>query len=252
MGLSRLKLATLGQLKSSKRAFYKADNTAEVLPETDTSKEDNLNGTTLTEAENRFDLVAKRISQHKDYKVSKDQTSGYGSFMGRPIIAETTTILGGIYLGVEPHEAIVVDEKYGFLSQAYSELMLRYVKNFGTTKNEAMDHELIKEVINFTKTKLTYLSDNDFKIFAEREKIIPDQKIALDVFIKFKQGTDRHHLLLAAYLIEKLIKKGHLRGKLYLDSHYFSNKQGNKKSLERLVYSSRTGYLFIYTPSAEN
>jgi len=197
------------------------------------------------EACNRFQLVLERVKRSRDYRPSRSPEEPYGTFQKRHIIGEHTKINGGVYLGVAPHEALVVDDKYGALREVYTDLMVRYVKRYGGTEKAIAERRMLEEIVELVKEKLRYMPEDKVQKFVHDEDIKPDKKMALDLYLQRRAGTDRHQVLLAAYLLERLLKKGLLKGKVYLDAHYL--RSGQRK--EKMVYSSATGYLFIFSPS---
>jgi len=197
------------------------------------------------EKTNRFQNVIKRLVGHPDYDPTTDDEAPYGKFLGRPIIGEHTKINGGVYVGTSAQEALVIDEKYGLLKECYTELMLRYVRKYGTKQKDALEQHIVKEIIDLTKEKLRYRSNREIEEFAAGKGYKLDRKISLDIYIESGLGTDRHQILLAAYLLEKLKEAKYLKGKVYLDSH-FKNESSAK---EKLIYSNSDGYLFIFSPS---
>ena len=59
--------------------------------------------------------------------------------------------------------------------------------------------------------------------------------------------SDAQRRDVAAYLLEKLCKKGIISGTFFLDSRH----KPHRTTLERLIYNSTNGYLFVFTPAAE-
>jgi hypothetical protein len=196
---------------------------------------------------NRFRKVLSRIKKSPDYKSTRSKNAPYGTFAGRPVIGENSKINGGVYLGVKPQEAIVVDDNYGILKDIYDELPLRYAKRHGSKNRELVEQNIVQEVVTLVKEKLLYVTEEEFQAIAEREHFKPDQKVALDIIMRLKVGTDRHHVLLAAYLLEKCKQRGLIQGKVYLNGFYDESADGK----EKVIYSSSTGDLMIFSPAAE-
>ena len=194
---------------------------------------------------NRFQAMLERVGGHADYRSSRSAQEPYGTFQKRHIIGEHTKIDGGVYLGVAPHEALVVDDKYGILREVYTELMVRYVKRHGGSARSIAERQMLTEIVDLVKERLRYMPEEKVQQIVHEQALPADKKIALDVYVQRQAGTDRHQVLLAAYLLERLLQKGLLKGKVYLDAHYLMS--GKRK--EKLVYSSASGYLFIFSPA---
>ncbi|MGI6524039.1 MAG: hypothetical protein ACOX2O_01915 [Bdellovibrionota bacterium] len=196
------------------------------------------------EEANRFFIMSERIKNNKHYKPSKNPDEPYGTFRKRHIIGEHSKINGGVYLGATPQEALVVDDRYVFLDSVYTDLMIRYTNLSDGNVKDLSEDIIVEEMINLVKEQLRYISEEHIAEAIEQE-VGGDKKIALDVYIEHRVGTDRHQVLLAAYLLERLINKGFLKGKIYLDGYC---KKGTSRK-EKLVYSSASGNLFVFSPS---
>lgn len=194
--------------------------------------------------QNRFDEVVRRVRGHSEYSTAYHARAPYGFYSGRPIIGECTKINGGIYLGVKPQEALVVDERYGTLERVYTELMIRF--NDRANRTASFEQTIINEVIKIVNEKIQY-SPSQLSIILKEEQIAFDQKVALGLFIQAGCGVTRHKVLLAAYLLEKLGRSDILNGQIYLET----SSPTEDLVRERLVFSSQTGPTYLFDPNFE-
>ena len=88
---------------------------------------------------NRFEKVIERIQNDPAYTDERSEMAPYGLYRGRPLIGEKCPINGGIYLGITPHEALVMDECYGRLPELYEEFTFRFVKQHGQHAKERLE-----------------------------------------------------------------------------------------------------------------
>jgi len=201
----------------------------------------------LESVPNRFQTMVTRISVHEEYEPEISAEVPWGRFCGRHIIGENTEIHGGVYLGATAHEALVVDEKYGSLKDIYWNLLIGYVREEGDDDAELDEEKLVQQVVALVEKRLALHPDEGVNRMVHDGEPEPDHKIALDVFVDRGIGAARHQILLAAYLLEKLQRKGLLEGRIYLDSHY--SEKGDMP--ERLIYSTPERTLFVFTPGAK-
>lgn len=145
----------------------------------------------------------------------------HGLFAGRRIIGRNTPINGGVYVGSGAREAIVVDDRQYpqelmQVSQQLSAALERHVA--GSGKN------IFSYVYEVTKVNLggsqkpetieRLIEQDVARITGARG---PDATVPLNLFIKNRRGVCRQRALLAGYLIEQLIQKGKLKGKVSVD-----------------------------------
>jgi len=190
---------------------------------------------------NRFHLAVARVASQNIYHSADHSYAPYGYFKKRHIIAECTKISGGVYLSAYPREAIVVDEKYGYLDEVYRKLTMAIARQKNGKKPS--EKEIVLEVVKFTTQHLPFSESKIRKLSMEQE-IKVDQRIALDFFIKESVGVARHQVLLAGYLLQRLKKRNIIQGCVYLDPSFSSQTAED----ERLIYTSASGYLMTFTP----
>lgn len=186
-------------------------------------------------------LLLSRIQDSPLYDSNICSEAPYGRFAGRPIIADSTSVNGGIYLSVEPREALVVDEKYGALSKFYDDFILEYARTFGS---KVIDDLGLFEFAASCTDKAIRLSERDALQILDSLKIQPDEKVSMDVFLGRKVGGARHRIILLAYLIEKMRIRGLLAGEYFIRT--IESDAGELS--EELIYKSLSEEVLVYRP----
>lgn len=154
-------------------------------------------------------------------------------FQGRPIIRRDSPINGGVYLGGRQREAIVVDdekhpdellESYRAFDQRLSRL--EFFKKLQFFKKGGRDINSDDIVNQAYYTVLEYVPVNEEHVKKLLRDHSADRKISLGSYIRTKEdkknknnigGVCRHQALEGAYLIEKRIREGKLKGKVSVD-----------------------------------
>lgn len=158
----------------------------------------------------RTQAAQKRMLENPNFG-EKDDTAPYGYYLNHPIIGRASQAVdGGVYLGGSAREAIVVDGKSAALKQIYesfeSELKQTYANNetlpLGSILLKVMKR--VQEVMPYDATKTDAISQNHYG----------DQLVGLSTYVNKQAGVCRHQGLLAAYLLENLIKDGHIAGSI--------------------------------------
>jgi hypothetical protein len=158
---------------------------------------------------NRFDVALLRVAKTPEYRPYCDTRNPYGFYFNRPIIGESTRISGGIFLSSQPAESLVIDEKYNLLRPLVSSFRSRLggLKTFSIQREFSILEEIFEisnELLEWSPEKI-----NDFNV---SNNIGTDTKVALDLYLDQRIGLNRHKVLLAAYIVEKLREDGHLNG----------------------------------------
>jgi len=150
----------------------------------------------------RTQIMKKRLSG----EISRGP-DGREYYQGRPIIHRNTPVLGGVYLGAFPREAIVVDsEKYPALNKLYEEAKRKAMDSAGRVNKG----KILKSVFEIVKEKMEF---NEKKVDKITKRLGGnDRKIALDVFIDEGVGVCRHHALACAALLELFKRNGYIQG----------------------------------------
>jgi len=188
---------------------------------------------------NRFEEAAKRVQASRYFQSCAERP--YGMFDGRFIIGEEPPIHGGVYIGPTPQEAIVIDEKYGRLEPLYTQLLVRFLNT--QRDGSKVTEEIVPFIFEFVQEALELSVERASSIIRD-QKIELDEKVSLDLFLLHRTGLPRHQVLLAGYLIEKLIGKGYLSGSFGFKSDFsYSNLEE-----EVLIYRSNSGETFEFAP----
>lgn len=200
-----------------------------------------LRATPRLDPENRFHVAYERVELTSSFQAHYDYVAPLGYYMMRPIYCGTNGILGSVYLGATPQEAIVVDEKYEMLRALFATLKNKIFKTQGI-----FERELISEIC---KTVHAILEWNPQKLesLLAMYSIGEDQKVTLDFFINERVGLARHRALLALYLIEKFHRYGYLKQRAIL-SPMFEDSLGHDEKVE---YTLSTGEIVFYDPSVQ-
>lgn len=212
-----------------------------VLSEDDKILCDELARDKASNVKNRFLEALKKIESSSQYTSSNAFKAPYGYFRGRPMIGEETQVNGGIFVSSGPHESIVIDEKYGYLAQVLENLTNLSEQREKEGKN--FKQGILSDVAYIVQRTLKFNPGGVTKLLKDRGIGI-DSKVSLDLFIEAKVGVARHQILLTAYLIEKLKKRGLLHGKFALDPRI--KRQGGED--ERLFYINSVGKVFVVDP----
>jgi len=145
------------------------------------------------------------------------------SFQGRPIIGSDRPINGGVYLGAEVREAIVVDDKKDLLlDRIYQELLQRRAQA-KEEKGETFKEGILEEVWELVNEVMPYDEAAVERVCSDLPE--PDTKIQLSEFIG--GGVCRHQALLTAYLLERLGKEQLVGGYVSVDRNYVPEKGGH-------------------------
>ena len=193
------------------------------------------------EPRNRFIEAVKRIEFNHAYRPTICPEAPYGYFRNRPIIGENTQIHGGIYVGVFPHEALVIDQKYGLLEKTLATLIARCAQIDETSPT--YEYDVFSKAIALTRETLRY-SEEGVQLIQASYNIQADDKVTLDLYLKKKVGIARHQVLLAGFLLERLREKGMIRGTPAIESQV-----SDEIPQERLLFTSSDGEIFRFDPT---
>ena len=196
----------------------------------------------IEQPKNRFLEAAARVIESREYTASTSAHAPYGFYRGRHIIGDCTTFVGGIFIGHQPQDAVVIDEQYGILNQVYETLLSR-IANISSNTAHA-EHEIFHHVIAFA-AQVIRIDEKEMARFAAEQRLGFDDKISLDVYITQGFGLEYHQVLLAGYLLEKLALSKKLIGVATLDSTLTADRLQD----EVLLYHSPSGCTFRFSPS---
>ena len=159
-----------------------------------------------------------------------------GRFQGRPVIGRDTPINGGVYVGAVPREALVVDDStQPELNQAYQELLRRRL--IKVQRGEEFKVGILREVFDLARELLPRDPARVEELVRYQQQ---DQKVSLGSFIG-KAGVCRHIALLTGYMLERLIRDGHISGKVSVDRNYIEGFGGH--SWVRYINSSEKVFI---------
>lgn len=136
-------------------------------------------------------------------------------FQGRHVIKRDTRINGGVYLGANAREAVVVDfKKDEELDALYSRVLAGI-----SDKDEDGILQAVYEAVSksFPSCSSRYVEE-----FIDQLGIGNDQKVLLGLFIRDRTGCCRHSALACGAVIERLIDEGCLKGKVSIDRNSFN------------------------------
>lgn len=140
-----------------------------------------------------------------------------GIWGGRPIISRDSPINGGVYLGAGPHEALVIDD------QKYPEELNRVYNGVISQMARQDGKSVFQKVFGVVGENLGGRQGQKLidRVEAEVDKLTakygPDTKVPINDFIRKKIGYCRHRAVLGAYILERLVKEGHIRGSVSVD-----------------------------------
>lgn len=184
------------------------------------------------------DDLIKKISKNQPSLNKNDVETDEVLFLGRPTIGRDRAINGGIY--INGSELVVVDDQEDLALQVfYQELINR--RRRAQADGIAFKNGIFEEVFELAKEKMPY----DAKRVAEilEKPFYQNKAIFLSKF--FGGGVCRHQALFVAYLFERLIKEGKLRGQVSVDRSY---KGGSGHAWVR--YTNSAGEIFIFDPAS--
>jgi len=140
-------------------------------------------------------------------------------YQGRPIISRDSPIDGGVYLGKNMREAIVVDSvKFPRINQLY-ELAKFKSSDYNTFsgQREVNKFKILRSVHNLAREVMPPENSDKVDELIEGFGGFNNQKVALDVFLNNHLGKCRHYALTNAVLLEKFKKDNFLSGTVSVD-----------------------------------
>lgn len=189
----------------------------------------------------RFMQAIKRIEFKYGYEPHFSPQTPYGYFKGRHVIGENTKISGGIFVSPIAAETLVLDEKYGILSEIYMKLIAKI--SLLDNQNVNYEYNVFSKVVSLTRETLRY-SEESVDNIRKHYNLQQDEKVSLDLYIKKKVGVSRHQVLLASFLLEKLKEKFLIKGTFWIDSTISEDVR-----TERLIFKSADGEIFRFDPT---
>ena len=156
----------------------------------------------------RTEQAEDRLQAHPNFG-EKDETAPYGYYMNHQILGRASkSVDGGVYLGGSAREAIVVDGKSVTLKQVYESVASELRQSFEIKETLPMRAILLK-VLHKVQEVMPY---DDRKTEDISRQHHGDKLVGLSTYVKERAGVCRHQGLLAAYIVENLIKEGQMFG----------------------------------------
>jgi len=136
-----------------------------------------------------------------------------GFYQDRPVIHRDSPIDGGVYLGQDEREAIVIDsQKYPKQRELYEASKRR-----ATERGIVRKDRILGSVFETVAEAMPRYDIDAVEKLIQRYGVENDGKISLDVFLKKGIGICRHHALACAVLLELFGKEGFISGKASID-----------------------------------
>lgn len=183
-------------------------------------------------------LVMERLSGQPNYiePIPGDRVAPYGRFRTRHIIGTGTRVLGGVYLGHRPREALVVTADsptlnrlvLSFFERRFSLIRKKYLLgeiDFECTPEQlrrVFTQDLHEQLFVFVRECLPYDEPQTSKVF-KTAKIPLDAELSLDVYVEAKTGVCRQQVLLLLALFELLERMKLTEGRMLISRCYIPN-----------------------------
>ena len=200
-------------------------------------------------------LVMERLANHPDFQAPMvgDFAAPHGRFRGRHIIGTGTRVLGGVFLGHHPREALIVDETdpklqkrlRSFIRTRMEAIRCSFldgdieVEKGSPVMCKAFAHELPQALFAFTRTYLVYDEPRVAHIFREAHLEV-DAEFSLDHYLRAHYGVCRQMVLFLVAMFELLEKQGLTEGRMFLCRcyipHLFSHAWARHESSDGLVF----------------
>lgn len=174
-------------------------------------------------------IVMERLQHHPEFRapVATDCDAPYGRFRGRHIIGTGTRVLGGVYLGHKPREAIFVDPSGAhlnacvdwFVDVRFSRMRQRDLCGEVCLERtrEAFIREFVRglpvDLYEFTKERICY-SEAATAAVSREAKTCPDEELSLEAYIKAGVGVCRQMVLFLVAMFEKLEERQLTNGQM--------------------------------------
>jgi hypothetical protein len=104
------------------------------------------------------------------------------------------------------------------------------------------EYDIFNKVVHVVTDAIT-IDPEATLAFAHEQSLMSDKKVSLDVYIVKGFGLAHHQVLLAGYLLERLVDEGILLGTVTLDSAL------SALTGEVLLYQSRSGATLRFAPN---
>ncbi len=199
-------------------------------------------------------LVMERLSGHPEFRVpvAGDLAAPYGRFRNRHVIGTGTRVLGGVFLGHVPREALVVDVEDAWLQKKFLQFMHARFANLRSLYlrgeldiemtvpglSRAFAQALPEALFAFTRTCLTYDETRVARLFREKQLEL-DAEFSLDHYLAAGTGVCRHMILFLVAMFELLEKKSLTIGRMFLCRcyipHMFSHAWARHEAIDHPI-----------------
>ncbi len=181
---------------------------------------------------------------------------GYGMYSGRPIIARDTPINRGVYpVGGSGGEAIVIDdEQYpDALNKVYDMVLKRLRASEHSSTSLRGIRRIMRPNLNpdlESKLQAVFLivcESLDYNLDATNSLAANGKKIDLGYYIDEGVGVCRTQAVLSAYIVERMINEGLLKGSISIDRSSQRVIDGSGHAWAR--FTDEDGNVFIIDPA---
>lgn len=216
-------------------------------------------------------MLLERIESLAHYRGPRPNETVFvhGYYRDRHVIGTGTPVLGGVYMGHRPREALLVLATAPALCQMYHWLLGRYFserRSLGTRVKSFLrllprnhtglaDHTVLERVHDFVQLVMPFDESANSKV-ARDLGVRPDDEVLIDEYLKARKGVCRHQVCLFAALIEMMQQDGYIDGRVMVQrksfaiySHAwarFTTNQGRVYIID--VAQKRSGWLAELSP----
>lgn len=212
----------------------------------------------------RTEKVQDRLRPSAEFVPPKpgDQEAPYGRYSGRPVIGSgMSRIIGGVYLGANAREAIVVDDSPEnpagqLLDKIYRERFQPLLRQLAIGYRSSLRDTALFAVYQAVLQTMPYNARMTREMVEHYTGGQPDKKLHLAVFAYHHLGVCRHQALLAAYLLEKLLtekdKELRLKGSFSVERNQLASSDESLELAHVWVrYTTSDGEVFILDPAQQ-
>ncbi|MCA9348437.1 hypothetical protein KC867_03440 [Candidatus Saccharibacteria bacterium] len=158
----------------------------------------------------RTSHVEDRMQWHPNFG-EKDDTAPYGYYLNHPILGrDSKSVEGGVYMGGSAREAIVVDGKSVAMQKVYKGIESDLRQSFEQNATLPLRAILLK-VMDHVQNAMPYDSSKTEEISHQYHG---DKLVGLSTYLERGAGVCRHQALMAAYILENLVRDGHILGEV--------------------------------------
>lgn len=170
--------------------------------------------------------LPKELYQHPDFQDSVDASAPNGLFAGYPIVGGHSGVNQGVYLANDLSEAILIEDHNDVFERLYNELTLRLA--IAKQEGEDIEDAALSAAQEITLQSMRYTPNSLYKA-AMLDDINGVPLVSFNFYLQVRSGCARHLVLLAAYLMERLILRSVVGGSMYIDNalSYSSAEQEN-------------------------